>query len=172
MPNRRFHLGIDYGTCASKLVFRDFEGPGGEKAYAVNGQNFRIPSAVGVTPSELIFGQTPAENDWLWFESLKMRMAGAVKNDYQSYFCGPPTPLPAEFSEKALATLTVWYLISQGHHAVTRYASTRTGEFSLGVTTGIPTSFLNDRTLTAALLDVARTAYQLYRDCGPLKTCT
>jgi hypothetical protein len=169
MSKRRFHLGIDYGTYASKLVFRDFEAAGGEKAYAVKGKQFRIPSAVGITLSELIFGQNPSDEGRTWIESLKMRLAGAVKGDYKAYFCGPLVPLPPELSEKALATLTVWYLISQGHHAVTGYVASSTRDFNLGITLGIPTSFFNDQKLTAAFLDVARTAYELYRGHGPLK---
>ena len=168
MGKRQFHLGIDYGTYASKLVFRDFEAPGGEKAYAVKGNKFRIPSAIGITQSELIFAQDASYQAGTYIESLKMRLAGAVKGDYDAFFCGPPTPLPPELSEQALAALTVWYLISEGHHAVTHYLSGSTRDFGLGITLGIPTSFLNDAALTSAFLDVARTAFQLYRGYGPL----
>lgn len=172
MSKRQFHLGIDYGTYASKLVFRDFEAAGGEKAYAVKGKQFRIPSAVGIGPSEVIFGQNPSGQGLTWIESLKMRLAGAVKHDYNAYYCGPPVPLPPELSEKALATLTVWYLISEGHHAINRYLSSSKRDFALAITLGVPTSFLNDAALTAAFVDVARTAYEIYRGYGALPECT
>jgi molecular chaperone DnaK (HSP70) len=54
---RRIHLGIDYGTSVSKIVFRDKGAPGGETAAIVlrNG-SLRIPSRVYVTATELFFG--------------------------------------------------------------------------------------------------------------------
>ena len=57
MAERRFHLGIDYGTSTSKLVFRDYGGPGGEKAFVVvEGETFRIPSTVAVVSDRLVLG--------------------------------------------------------------------------------------------------------------------
>ena len=41
---RRIHLGIDYGTSASKIVFRDYGAPGDEKAFLVPGMDrFEFP---------------------------------------------------------------------------------------------------------------------------------
>lgn len=46
---RVVRLGVDFGTSFSKLVFRDYGAPGGEKAYVLlKDGKFRVPSAVGV----------------------------------------------------------------------------------------------------------------------------
>lgn len=77
---RRVHLGIDYGTSASKIVFRDYGAPGGEVAVVVlRYGSFRIPSRVCVTSSELVFGDKWKEREeCAIFESVKMQTAAAV----------------------------------------------------------------------------------------------
>jgi hypothetical protein len=74
-PKRRIHLGLDYGTSVSKIVFRDSGAPGGETAALVlrNG-SFRIPSRVCVTATALLFGgATRAAIDCDIYENDKMR---------------------------------------------------------------------------------------------------
>ncbi len=78
---RRVHLGIDFGTSVSKIVFRVNGAPGRERAVLLlrNG-SFRIPSRVCMTATELLFGddtQADADNDI--YNSLKMRVAVEVR---------------------------------------------------------------------------------------------
>src|SRR5438477_270149 len=90
MPARIVRLGIDYGTSTSKLVFRDPLAPGEEQAYPILRDNsFRTSSSVVVTDTTLIFGCSPLvgrrEVQGRWLESIKMRVAGKVKQNYRKY---------------------------------------------------------------------------------------
>jgi hypothetical protein len=89
-PKRRVHLGIDYGTSMSKIVFRDNAPAGKESAVLVlhNG-SVRIPSRVCVTATELLFGDdTKSAADCDIHDSLKMRVAFEVSGD-PKYHVGP-----------------------------------------------------------------------------------
>jgi len=60
-PRRRIHLGIDYGTSASKIVFRDSAAPGGEGAVLVLRKRMvRIPSRVCMTATDVLFDRKNA----------------------------------------------------------------------------------------------------------------
>jgi len=173
----RFHLGVDYGTSASKLVLRDFQAPGGEKAYVIfRKEDFRIPSAVGVTTSDLIFGCIPdaTRAEVRWLESIKMRVAGGAKGQYEKYCFVPCPELPEGFSEQDLAILSVWFLLSLGHQAIAAresghrfwrltFGRSHAPAFRLSMTMGIPTSFFDDRQLRESFLHIARVAFQLYQ---------
>lgn len=168
---RRIHLGIDYGTSASKIVFRDYGAPGGEMAFVVrrNG-SFRIPSRVCVTPDEMVFAddhRTEAECDL--FESVKTRVAWEVTGEVKFYF-GVPNELPQGFRAADLAALSMWYLISEGYRAIEEYLETRIEGLSVGATMGIPMAFFRDSRLRAAFLKIARRAWCLYRSEGPLRS--
>ena len=119
MPDRVVRLGIDYGTSFSKVVFRDYGAPGGEKAFVMLHKGaFRMPSAIGVERDEFIFGTGPDDNNGItWYQSVKMRVAGEVKGDYAKYYRGVMNELAAGISAKHLAVLTVWFLISEGKRA-------------------------------------------------------
>src|SRR5262245_24969899 len=176
-PNRIIRLGIDYGTSNSKIVFRDYGAPGGEKAYVVlrNGA-FRVPSAVSVNSEGLSFGMNPQTSvrdpRTGWHESLKMRVAGEVKNDYGRYCFGPQLDLPRDFSAKDLAILTVWFLISEGCRAIQQHLRTDLKSIKLGMTLGMPMSFYEDDQLKCAFWNIARNAYALYRSRGLLERPT
>ena len=44
---RLFHLGLDYGTSAAKLVLRELDTPGGSRAHVIKWKgSYRIPSTV------------------------------------------------------------------------------------------------------------------------------
>ena len=166
---RRIHLGIDYGTSASKIVFRDCSVPGGESAILVqrNG-SFRIPSRVCMTATQLLFGddaKTAADCDI--HNSLKMRVAAEVSGN-PKYYVGPTKALPTGFSAADLAALTVWFLISEGHRAVVAHFVGRMEGVEIGMSMGVPTAFFNDRQLRASFLSIARRARTLYSNEGPL----
>ena len=167
-PKRRLHLGIDYGTSTSKIVFRDYGARGGEVAVVVlRDGSFRIPSRVCVNATELFFGDdTKTAEDYDIYESVKMRVAAEVTGKPEYYF-GPMTQLPDGFSSADLAALSVWFLISQGHRAVAAYLDGQMEGVSIGATMGVPMSFFRDKQLLLSFLSIARRAWLLYRDEGP-----
>lgn len=163
----RLHLGVDYGTSASKLVVRYFEAPGGERAFLLEPRgSFRIPSGVSFDNREIVFNSGCDEA----LLSLKMRYAGEVTGDMDRHFYGTLAPIPYGFSAGDLVTLTVWKLISIGHLAAVRILKSE--GFKLGMTLGAPMSFLDNEELRPAFLMVARTAYQMYREFGPISPDT
>lgn len=159
----RLHLGLDYGTSASKLVLRHFDAPGGERAYLLEpNDKFRISSAVSFAGNEIVF----CSDEKGALRSLKMRFAGEVTRTMREHFYGSPEAIPFGFSAGDLATLTVWKLISIGH--ISSVNLLRGKEFKMGMTMGIPMSFLDDAKLRLAFLRMARVAYQMYTGFGPV----
>src|SRR5713226_4914344 len=159
-PKRRIHLGIDYGTSTSKIVFRDYGAPGGEMAFVVvRGGSFRIPSRVCATAAEFVFGddsRSSAQCDV--YESLKMRVA-AEATDNPKYYFGPMNALPSGFTSHDLAVLTVWFLISEGHRAVSDYLAGRAEAANIGMTMGVPMAFFKDERLRSSFLKIARQSW-------------
>src|SRR5437868_11335413 len=89
MPKRRVHLGIDFGTSTSKIVFRDYGAPGGERAILLlRDVSFRIPSRVCLTATELLFGNDNTPDGCEIYESIKMQ-AAAEKSGNSNYYFGP-----------------------------------------------------------------------------------
>jgi hypothetical protein len=169
LAKRRVHLGIDYGTSASKIVFRDSGAPDQESAVLVlhNG-SFRIASRVCMTARELLFGDdTKAAADCDIYESLKMRVAVEVSGNLK-YSIGLRTTLPDGFSAADLAALTVWFLISEGHRAVAAHLDGRMEGVEMGMTMGVPMPFFNDEQLRAPFLSIARRAWTFYCNEGLL----
>lgn len=166
-PKRRVHLGIDYGTSTSKIVFRVYGAPVGEIAVLVtrNGSS-RIPSRVCVSTTELLFGaDTEAAADCDIYESLKMRVAAEAREN-PKYYLGPTTKLPEGFSAADIAALTVWFLISEGHRAVAAHFNDNMQGMQIGMTIGVPMAFLNDKQLKASFLSIARRAWSFYCNEG------
>jgi hypothetical protein len=163
-------MGIDYGTSTSKIVFRDYSAPGGERAFLVlSGGSLRIPSSICISGGMLEFGNTTEPSiDSVVYESIKMRVAVEATGNATYYF-GPATPLPDQFTAFDLAVLTVWYLISGGHRAVDNYIRATRGNMDsvrLGMTMGVPMVFFGDQNLRMSFLSIARKAWLLYREVG------
>lgn len=163
------HLGIDYGTSMSKIVFRDYGAPGGERAVVVlRDGTFRIPSRLCATDTDLLFGDnrsTPA--DCNAYESIKMRVAAETTGN-PGYYFGSLRDLPKELNAADLATLTVWFLISEGHRAVAAHVKRDMERVRIGMTMGIPMAFFTDGQLRCTFLGIARRAWLLYRGEGLL----
>jgi hypothetical protein len=162
-PKRRIHLGIDFGTSVSKIVFRDSGAPGAESAVLVlrNG-SFRIPSRVCMTATEVVFGDdTKTAADCDIYDSLKMRVAVEVSGN-PKYYVGPTTTLPDGFSAADLVALTIWFLISEGHRAVAARLNGRMEGVEMGMSMGVPMAFFNDRQLRASFLSIASRAWTIY----------
>ena len=164
---RQVHLGIDYGTSVSKIAFRDNCAPRGESAVLVlrNGSS-RIPSRVCINTTELLFGDETKDGSGCDInDSLKMRVAAEVSGD-PKYFLGAATTLPNGFSCADLASLTVWFLISEGHRAVANRLNGPMEDLEIGMSMGVPMAFFGDSKLRAAFLSIASRAWTLYREEG------
>lgn len=170
MAKRRIHLGIDYGTSMSKIVIRDYGAPGGEQAAVVlNEGSYGFPSDVLLVDDTLAIGDLPKPDALPGsvpkrYTSIKMRVAAEVKGQDTRYCYGPLPALPDGVFAADLATLTVWWLISQGCRALGSNS-----EHALGMTLGVPMSFFNDVQLRAAFLRIARAAWFLFRQHGLLE---
>lgn len=166
-PKRHIHLGIDFGTSVSKIVFRDSGAPGAESAVLVlrNG-SFRIPSRVCMTATELLFGDdTKAAADCDIYDSLKMRVAVEVSGN-PKYYVGSTTTLPDGFSAADLVALTIWFLISEGHRAVAAHLNGHMEGVEMGMSMGVPMAFFHDRQQRASFLSIASRAWTFYRKEG------
>jgi hypothetical protein len=167
---RHIHLGIDYGTNTSKIVFRDYgiSSSGGRAELVLRNGSPRIPSRVCMAASELLFGDDiKTEPDCHIYESVKMRVANEA-NGNLSCSPGPTNTLPEGIGGADLAALTVWFLISEGHRAVAAHFNGRMDGVEIGMTMGVPMPFFNDQRLNAAFLSIARRAWSFYCDEGLL----
>lgn len=174
-PIRRVHLGVDFGTSQSKLVFRDYARRGGAMhgEYAVvvrppdeaaERADFRIPSSVSYADGVLHFGShaeaRAATKGVSIYRSLKMLVA------LPEHFHGLRMPLPEGLSVEDLATLYIVHLIHLGQSAVRRYLAKEKGRVSLTMTLGVPMSELDNPHLKNVFLRLACTAVQMYRTGG------
>src|SRR5262249_33422789 len=169
-PKRRVHLGIDFGTSTSKIVFRDYGGPGGERAVLLSRDgSFRIPSQVRVTATDLLFGSGGTPEGSEGFESIKMQ-AAAEQGHNSNYYFGPAKAVPTRdgFCAADLAILAIWFLISEGQRAVANYLHGRTDGVGIGMTIGVPMAFFDDKHLRPFFLSIARKAWHLFREEGPI----
>src|SRR5215471_18775975 len=167
-PKRRVHLGIDYGTSASKIVFRDYGAPRGETAVLIprNG-SVLIPSRVCMSATELLFGDnTKTNGEYEIYESLKMRVAAEVSGN-PKYHSGSTT-LPQGFIAADLAAFTVWFLISEGQRAAAAQFDGRLEGVEIGMIMGVLLLFFNDGELKASFLGIARCAWSFYCNEGLL----
>lgn len=167
---RRIHFGIDYGTSNSKIVVRDFEAAGGERAYVVvQDGSERLSSSLALVGNEILFGfrrtnRHPVLERATWYESLKMRTAGEIRGDETAYCHGTPPPLPPGFSAQDLAALGIWWLITEASRTAETLVRRRGGEvLAPGMTVGIPMSFYRDARLRAAFIEIARVGWFLFR---------
>jgi hypothetical protein len=169
---RRIHLGVDFGTSASKIVFRDYGAPGGERAVLLlRHGSFRIPSRVCVTATDLLFGSDGTPKGGEVFESIKMQ-AAAERGGNPNYYLGPARTFPTRdgFRAADLATFAVWFLISEGHRAIANYFGGKMENLNVGMTMGVPMAFFNDRQLKPCFLSIARRAWYLFRTVGPIES--
>lgn len=165
---RDLHLGVDFGTSASKMVLRDFGAAGGEQSYLLGGNGFRYTSSMLVREGTLYFGENAAPNEIgagaSLYQSIKMRIADDVIGVEGQHFYGQPTPYPDGISGSDLATIYLWHLISKAHYIVTQNFNIR--DPRIGVTIGTPMSFYEDKQLRNEFITIARSAYYLYKSMG------
>jgi hypothetical protein len=73
-------------------------------------------------------------------------------------------------TSKDIAALTVWWLISEGSRATSQIIPD--SEIALGMTLGVPMSFFTDQVLRETFLEIAKTAWTLFRGAGLLQEPT
>lgn len=168
-PKRSVRLGIDYGSIASKIVFRDRDAPvEGSAVLVLRNGSYRIPSRVCMTATELFFGDdSKAPTDCDIYENLKMRVAAEVDGN-PSHQLGPARPLAHGFSASDLAALTVWFLISEGHRAVASRFNGHMEGVEFRMTMGVPMAYFHDKQRKTSFLNVARRAWSFYCQEGLL----
>ncbi len=167
---RIIHLGVDYGTSTSKLIFRDQQAPGGARVVPVWDKNrFRIPSTVLVEGGKLRFGYERGalkpKPGRLWLESLKMRVPAELEG--RAYKAGEA--LPEGFSASELVTLTLYWLVSLAEAAVLsylRWGAQDRERLALALSLGIPTSFYEKNRLRQHFADLGFRAVMLRRERG------
>ena len=170
-PAHRLHLGVDFGTSQSKLVFRDYGRRGGamlgDYAVVVRPPNegapndFRIPSSIGYSNGKLYFGRGAEERGRTggaaMFRSIKMLVA------FPEHFHGVRTTPPDGLPVEDLAALYIAYLLHLGEAAVRRYLAGRETRVRLTMTLGVPMSELDNPQLKQVFLRLARTAVEIFR---------
>lgn len=171
-PSRLFHLGVDFGTCWSKLVLRDMQARTPRSFVVRPGQAFeaeneyRIPSSVTLAEDKLWFGWagvkkagTPGS---LVFESIKMKVA------FPNQSVGGP--LRGKLLPRDLATLVVAYLLQVGDWAASDYCSRLKPQSQprMGMTIGVPMRYLSSKNnVRDAFLEIARVAFDIYKIDNP-----
>jgi hypothetical protein len=166
---RRLHLGVDFGTCWSKLVLRDLESPQ-PRCFVVRPpatfkgkRDFRIPSSLVFDENRFFFGWVALgrakSREAVVYESPKMRAAFGHRYGLQ------PAPLPPGFLAEDLATLVVAYLLEIGRWAGSDYTRQLPNrpQAKLSMTMGVPMSMLDSEHLADRFLSIARVAFELYR---------
>ncbi len=165
VPERWFHLGVDYGTCWSKLVLRDYEAPT-NRAYVLSpedglGGALRacVPSLVAIDGDRFVFGHEAARrtsrDGVRVIESVKMRTF--YPEDW------PTTePLPEGFGPAELSALVVAYLLGIGTRQADRIGG---GSFRprLTMTMGVPTRVVGTEDIQRHAVEVARLAHEACR---------
>jgi len=166
------HLGLDYGTSASKLIFRDELAPGGTRVVPIlrNGQ-FRILSSIAVDGRLLRFGchqaQSQSTPSWRWYESLKMRAAA----EFSGTVPASVDPLPEGFTAAEFVTLTLYWLLSIAESEILRYLGwtpAQRNNLKLSHVLGMPMSFYDDPALRQHFADLGFRAALLRRERGAL----
>lgn len=164
-PWHHVHLGLDFGTCWSKLVLRDCRAAS-DRCFVVpprhgsrRASDYRVPSSVVWLGDRLYFGLEGARRakdpSARSYHSLKMRAA------LPSGFFGPAEPLPPDFSAEDLATLVMCHLLQTGFDAATEYVGRFDHRPKMTMSVGAPMSFLDDGGLREVFLRMARVSYDL-----------
>jgi len=174
------HLGIDFGTSASKVVARDHDAAGDSKAYAlewelVDGDPYRDPyrlsSDVAVVrkkrQTQALFGHRRTDTipgDPRWFTSLKMKVKEEMSRaarEPESQAAREPD-LPRKWTKKHLLTASLTWLVRVSMTNARERA--RVNEATFTGTFGLPNDFRADPTLKSGFLHIFRAAWSIARN--------
>lgn len=152
---RRYHLGLDWGTSATKLVLRDYEQ---NKAFVLIPpdvkSSYRYPSTCVIEKKKIYFGveaEKRRETSSEVFEALKANVyetGNVVRKDDIS-------------KEEELATLYLAHIISIGLDFAEKHAARSDSDALMGMTLGVPAEELEQSALRHVYLKMARTAYEI-----------
>lgn len=167
LPPRHVHLGVDFGTCWSKLVLRDYEART-DRCFVVRpgdtfnaGENYRIPSSVTVEGNRLHFGwsgqlRTTQANTQV-IRSPKMHAA------FPSIFGGLDHNLG--LSAEDVSILVVTYLLQVGCSCAQAYCAALSPPAMphMSMSMGVPMSVLDQGPLRNRFLTIARVAFDIWK---------
>ena len=171
------HLGIDYGTSATKIVARDYAAAGGEKTYPLKWRTsehnqYRLPSCVATTSRHAWFGLQPgareAPADAAWHYSMKMRVAAQHCADEERVRVYARAlrelTLPAGWGYQTLFVASLVWIIRRALDQSLNVMGHTERDVRYGVTFGLPTDFRHNASLSRFFLHRYRAAYGLARD--------
>lgn len=176
---RYIHLGIDYGTSATKVVVRDYGAAGGVKAYPLrwwtgSHSDFRLPSWVATTKDgHAWFGVRPGGNGAprdgvTWHQSLKMRVAAQRASDgdrAQVYAKAlPQLGLPGGWGYRGLLAVSLAWVVCRAKEKSLEITGVPAHKTRWGVTFGLPTDFRHDRGIASRFLAIYRAAFAIAGD--------
>lgn len=171
LPPRLLQIGVDMGTCWSKIVVRDYE-TSSPFAFVVRPSgkdqgpkgDFRIPSAVTLLDDSLFFGwpgdARGTKPKAVVYTSVKMRAAFPEAPEYKNL-----PALPKGLEPEDLATLVATYLLQIATEASVRYAGGLKPKHQPkpGVSLGVPMGLVADPGLQLRFVDIIRTALELVK---------
>lgn len=167
---RHVHLGMDFGTCWSKLVLRDYEAPT-DRCFVVRpgarfdaGSDYRIPSSVTVHDGRLYFGWTGrrmAERP-----GAKVVTSPKMRAAFPTLFADQERSVVLNAEE--LSILVVVYLLQVGFAGAQSYCAglSQAATPRMTMSMGAPMSVLDDGPLRDLFVSIARVAYEIWRASG------
>ncbi len=161
-PDRQFHLGLDFGTCWSKMILRDYEAPS-DRAYLLSPFTRRVHGLAGLIPSliayagdSLYFGEEAlrlqTDEQAIVYDSIKMR----------AFFPGiwPTDRKPGSLTCDDLATLVVIYLLRIAFEQAQLLGNRNRYRPRLTMTMGAPVSVTGDTRVLPRAVRMARLAHE------------
>lgn len=143
---RLYHLGLDWGTSATKLVLRDYEQQKAFVLFPEEGSDYRYPSTVLQNGARLYFG----------FKAEEFRHGAKAFDALKADIC-----TGADTFKEDLATLYLAHVINIGFNFAEEHARRTNDQARLGLTLGIPAEELEQSTFRRVYLRMIRTAYEI-----------
>ena len=167
LPLRHVHLGVDFGTCWSKLVLRDYQART-DRCFVVRpgsafdaGADYRIPSSVTVDGDRLYFGWTGERRadraGTHVIRSPKMRAAFPSSAEESVRDVG--------LSAEDICILVVTYLLHVGLSCARDYCAALSPAATprMSMSMGVPMSVLDTGPLRERFLTIARVAFDIWK---------
>lgn len=155
---RRYHLGLDWGASATKMVLRDYDYPGDQGIAVVlrpgPGGNTRYTSTVAIASGKLMFGPAAEESLGMVWRSLKAWFALE-----QRRFDAPDPPPGLTVLD--LATLALAHYMRIAHDTADQLAQAVGCDARMGVTVGVPVVELETKIARDRYLLAVRRAYAI-----------
>jgi len=159
---RRFHLGLDWGTSATKLVIRDYGqgemGTGFVIKLESNDESYRYPSIVQIENGHVFFGaqaelikKKTSSHPYLSLKSMVVQ-----PDQFKSLAAGSQT-----FSYEDLATLYLAHVIALGKKTADNLAKQINQDAVMGLTLGVPAEELEKSNVCDSYLRIIKIAYEI-----------